>query len=93
MLGDMISKEIANFVGEKPELFEKAEGKSRGAFVKHSSKTMAQLKEHKKALQRQMIGPQGTTELRKQFWEAYRAISDLKKHEKKQQDLPGEPLQ
>ena len=87
MLGDMIRKEIANFVGEKPELFEKAEGKSREAFMKHSSKSMAQLKEHKKALQRQKVGPHDTTELRKQFWEACRAISDLKKHEKKQQDV------
>ena len=67
MLGDMISKEIEKFVSEKPELFEKAEVKSGGAFVKHTSKTMAQLKEHKKTLQRQLIGPQGTADPRKQF--------------------------
>ena len=87
MLGDLISKEIEKFVSEKPELFEKVEVKSGAAFVKHTSKTMAQLKTHKKALQRQMIGPEGTIDIRKQFWEACRAISDLKKQEKKVEDL------
>ena len=87
MLGDLISKEIEKFVSEKPELFEKSKVKSGAAFVKLTSKTMLQLKTHKKPLQTQMIGPEGTSDIRKQFWEACQAISDLKKPEKKIEDL------
>ena len=47
------------------------------------SAKMQQLKQHKKALQRQMIAPGSHQEMRKPFWQACRAIRDLKKQEKK----------
>ena len=86
-LGALIGHEIAKFVEEKPNMYEKAEVKSNVKYVKHQSKTMQQLKEHKKTLQKQLMTPAYTDTLRKQYWEACRAISDLNKQEKKKEDL------
>ena len=85
-LGSMISETIAQFAKDKPEVFEKAEIKPNANFVKHQSKTMLQLKEHKKTLQRQMRTG-CTQDVRKKFWEACRAISDLKRQEKKKEEM------
>ena len=86
-LGSLISEAIASFVKDRPEVFEKAEIKPNAKYVKHQSATMQQLKQHKKSLQRQMMTAASTQEIRKKFWEACRAISDLKKQEKKKHEM------
>ena len=50
-LGALIGQAIAYFVNERPEVFENSEIKSNAKYVSHKSKTMQQLKEHKKSLQ------------------------------------------
>ena len=54
-LGAFIGQAIGNFVNERPEVFENFEIKPNKKFVNHQYKTMKQLKDHKKSLQRQMI--------------------------------------
>ena len=50
------------------DVFEKAEVKFNAKFVKHQSATMQQLKEHKKALQYQMMTIGYPQAVRKLFW-------------------------
>ena len=85
-LGALIGQAIGHFVNERPEVFENFEIKPNTKFMSHQSNTMKQLKDYKKSLQRQMMTDY-TSETRKKFWEALRAISDLRKHEKKKHDM------
>jgi hypothetical protein len=87
VLGALISQELAQFVEEHPDVYEKSELKSNATYVRHESKTLQELKKHKKTLQRQMMTSAYTDTIRKQYWEACRAISDLKKQEKKKEEL------
>ena len=90
LLGDKLNEMISKFIEARPEIFEKSEVKAdnQGAsYVKHQSKTMQQLKAHKKDLQRKLLSMSSTLETRKHFWETVRAMSDLKKIEKKKQEL------
>ena len=67
-LGALIGQAIGHFVSERPEVFENSEIKSNVKYVSHQSKTMQQLKQHKKSLQRQIV-TNCTDEIRKKFWE------------------------
>ena len=61
LLGDQLNLVISKFVEARPEIFEKSEVKAdkEGAtYVQHQSKTMQQLKAHKKNLQRKISARQ-----------------------------------
>ena len=68
-------------------MFEKTEISSSVKFVKHESKSMKQLKVLKKILQKKITGPTSTESDRKEYWKVLRAISDLRKQEKKKEML------
>ena len=86
---------ISTFLASKPEIFENSEIKSKSKFNKHQSKTMTQLKNHKKVLQKKLNSPQpwsifqsqSLEQTKTEYWKTVRAISDLKKHEKNIQDM------
>ena len=65
--------------------------------MSYKSKTIQQLKKHKKALQRPMM-TNYSSDIRKKFWEACRAISDLKKTQEEKawhenHSIPGGSVQ
>ena len=83
ILGDQLTQLVSQFVEARPEIFAKTEVKVGSAtFVKHQSKTMMELKVHKKALKRKLLGTDSTADTRKEFWATVTAMSDLKKVEK-----------
>ena len=60
---------------------------SSNSLVKHQSKSLEESKRTKNDLWKKAFSVNGTEEDRKSFREAVRAISDLKKKERKKEDL------
>ena len=87
-LGNLINKEIVNFLLENPEVFENNEiktSKKESSFVKHQSKTITQLKTLIKEAKRKAFAANGNETDRKSFWNICKAISDLKRKEDEDQ--------
>ena len=85
LLGNQISLEISNFCTENKELFAE-EVKKPQEFVNHGNKTIAQLEQYKKELRKEAFKAGADPEKRKLFHQACKAVSELKKREKKRQD-------
>ena len=80
-LGNLINKEIVNFLLQNPETFENNEiktTKKERSFVKHQSKTITQLKTLKKEAKRKAFAANGNETDRKSFWNISKAVSNLK---------------
>ena len=87
-IGDQINIVIAKFLEDKNEIFEAESIKTGGKkYVNNQNKTLAQLKKIKKDLEKTAYGVNGTTDDRKRFWEACRALSDFKKQVKKREEI------
>ena len=85
VLGNQVSLEISNFCNENKELFAE-EFKPSQEYVNHGNKTIAQLEKYKKELRKEAFKAGAGPEKRKLFHEACKAVSELKKREKKRQD-------
>ena len=84
-LGDQATVVIRDFLLEHSELFED-EAKETAKFRKHSSKTLNELEDLKKKLRKEAFGNEGNEEKKKKFYECLKALSHLKKAEKKKDD-------
>ena len=85
ILGNQVSKEISNFCSENKELFAE-EFKPSKEFVRHENKSIVQLENYKKELRKEAFKPGADPEKRKLFHQACKAVSELKKRERKRQD-------
>ena len=63
-----IDKVIAHFLETKEDLFVPDIVKSNGEYIHKESRTIAQLKKHKKDLEKIAFGPNCSTEDKKRFW-------------------------
>ena len=86
-LGDHANILIRDFLVDHPEVFEAVETNKKSKHAKHTSKTLAEAIKLKKELKKKAEAPNATLEDRKNFRLALRAISDLKKAEKRKEEL------
>ena len=85
LLGDKVSVEISSFCIENKELFAE-EVKKPQEYVSHENKTISQLEKYKKELRKEAFRAGADPEKRRVFHQACKAVSELKKREKKRQD-------
>ena len=87
ILGDQANEVIREFLMEHPEAFEQVEASKKSKFKNHNSKTLEEAIKLKKELRKKVEGPNSTIEDTKRFRLALRAISDLRKLEKKKDQI------
>ena len=87
VLGNQANIIIRDFLLENPEAFEQIEATKKSKYKRHTSKTLEEAIKIKKELRNKVQGPNATIEDRKKFREALKAISDLRKIEKKMNNL------
>ena len=85
ILGDQANAVIRNFLLEHPDQFEAVEPTKKSKFINHPSKTLEEATELKKELKKKAFSKDATNDDKKRFRQALRAISDLKKAEKRRQ--------
>ena len=84
-LGDQANVIIKEFLEEHPEAFEVADTNKKSKFIKHSSKTLAEAIELKKTLKKKAQGKDATENDFRHFRAALKAVSDLRKAERKRE--------
>jgi hypothetical protein len=89
ILGDQIGYTISNFLEANPAIFEKKTKGGNSAYIKNDSKTLTELRSIKKELRRQLQSKNPppslskSASLNKEIWSCIKAISDVKRLEKK----------
>ena len=88
-MGNQINSVIRDFLLERPELFDtiESENSSKAAFINHPFKTLEQAKKAKNYLRKKAFGRDGTKDDKKRFYEAVKAVSELKKKAKKKEEI------
>ena len=85
-LGDQANIVIRDFLLEHPELFETVESTKKTKFKKHNSKALEEAVKLKKELKRKAEHKDATEDDKKKFRLVLRAISDLRKAEKRREE-------
>ena len=85
-LGDQANIVIRDFLLENPELFETVESAKKTKFKKHNSKTLEEAVKLKKELKKKAEYKDATEDDRRRFRLALRAISDIRKAEKRREE-------
>ena len=82
-LGDQLPILLTEFLEENKELFADEKKQHSKGFISHPNKTLTELQHLKKVLRKKAFSRAGTDEDRKKFHSCLKAISELKKVEKR----------
>ena len=92
-MGNQINLVIREFLLEKGDIFEQSQSNSSAAFVTNKNQTLEAARAQKKILKKRAQGRDATDQDRREFWAACKAVSDLRKIEKRKQDLKSASFQ